>query len=337
MPSLPRFVFDSGHPQPLLHRASPGAEDNLFGFEGGTLLRLDGAYHLFTAEIHARPKVVPTRLAHWRSDDGLAFTRVSTLFASIGDFTGRDERASLWSPMPFYNEAEDRWNLFYVAYKAAPNTPTAHLLNHAGRIVRARSLTAGRAGFGGPYADVEIVLQPGPDSDPWEGLQGVDSFYAYRLDDGSWRAFYGSCHTQNMPCDWWGLGLASAPALAGPWTRCSAQNPVVLDEKFAENPIVTRLADGVFVAIYDSTIRGTFGIATSTDGVNWSRGASLEFPREAFPWLATMRTPLCLLPEPDGGFLLYFTGYDRTDGVAAEEPHHHDGFGVVGRMRIRRV
>ncbi len=332
-----RFAFVSAHPEPLLHRASPGAEDNRFGFEGGTLLRLDDGYHLFTTEMIGEPKWIPTRLAHWRSDDGLRFTRVSTLFSSSARFDGSDPRASLWSPMPFFNAAEDRWNLTYVCYKCAPNTPEVHWLHHHGYIQRARSLAPGRAGIGGPYEDADVLLRPGPDSDPWEGLQGVDSFFAYPLEDGGWRAFYGSCHTQKRPIQWWGVGLAAAPALAGPWTRCSAQNPVLLDPKFTENPVVTRLADGTYVAVYDSTLHGTFGIASSRDGINWDRGELIDYPRDTFPWLSVMRTPLCLLPEPDGSFLLYFTAYDERGDVAPEDCFDSPSFGVIGRMRLRRT
>jgi len=41
------------------------------------------------------------RLAHWKSKDGIKWVRVSTLFESSGDFTGKDKNASIWSPIPF--------------------------------------------------------------------------------------------------------------------------------------------------------------------------------------------------------------------------------------------
>lgn len=332
-----RFTFHSAHAGPILHRASAGAEDNRYGFEGGTIMRRPDGLHLFTTEMCGAPKWLPTRLAHWHSADGLAFTRVSTLFTSTANFDGTDPRASLWSPMPLFNPAEDRWNLTYVCYRCAPNTAEVHWLHHHGYIQRARSTVPGLDGIAGPYEDADILLAPGPDSDPWEGLQGVDSFFAYPTSHDTWHAFYGSCHTQKRPIAWWGVGLATAPALAGPWKRCSALNPVLLDPTFTENPIVTRLADGTFVAVYDSTLHGTFGLSTSADGVNWNPGELIDYPRDAFPWLAVMRTPLCLLPGPDDTLLLYFTGYDDAGEVAAEDCFASEAFGCLGLLRLRAL
>ena len=88
--------------------------------------------------------------------------------------------------------------------------------------------TPGREGFGGPYEDIGVVLQPGKASDKWEGLQGVDSFFPYRV-GGRWYAFYGSAHTELRPMSWL-VGLATAPELAGPWRRLPELSPVVLDK-----------------------------------------------------------------------------------------------------------
>jgi len=157
--------------EPILTVASPGAEGNKYGFEGGRVLKLNGTYHLFTSEMVGDPHWVKMRLAHWTSPDRTHWTRISTLFESSGDFTGKDPRAALWSPMPVYSAAEGRWNLFYVAYQCAPDSVKEWLTNHEGRIWRSVSKVKGRGGIGGPYVDVGIVLQRGKDSDPWEGLQ----------------------------------------------------------------------------------------------------------------------------------------------------------------------
>lgn len=55
-------------------------------------------------------------LDDWKSADGQDWTRVRPLFESSGDRTGEDPRASLWSPMPVYDDAIDRWTLTYGTY-----------------------------------------------------------------------------------------------------------------------------------------------------------------------------------------------------------------------------
>ena len=155
---------------PVLTIKSSGAEGNKYGFEGGRVLKLKGIYHLFTSEMIGDPHWVKMRLAHWTSEDRVHWNRVVTLAESSGDFTGKDPRAALWSPLPVFDLASNRWNLFYVAYQAAPDTSQQWLTNHEGRIWRAVSNTPGIDGIGGPYTDSGVVLQRGRDSDGWEGL-----------------------------------------------------------------------------------------------------------------------------------------------------------------------
>ena len=210
------FSIVSQHPTPLISRTTPGAADNKYGFEGGRVILLDGTYHLFISEMHADPKWTKTRLAHWTSSDGFVFTRQSTLFESSGDFTGTDTRAALFLPIPIFDEQLNRWTLFYSTFRSAPSRKDAWLINHNGRIQRALSQTPGRAGIGGPYKDVDITMEPDKNSDPWEGLQGTDSFFPFKLDDGKWLAFYGSAQTEKVPTTFWADGLASSKSLAGP-------------------------------------------------------------------------------------------------------------------------
>ncbi len=101
--------------------------------------------------------------------------------------------------MPVFDKGENRWNLFYVAYQAAPDTPKQWLTNHEGRIWRAVSQTPGRKGIGGPYKDMGIVLQRGKDSDSWEGLQGTDSFFPYKVGASWCAAFFGSAARTESP------------------------------------------------------------------------------------------------------------------------------------------
>lgn len=183
---------------PVLTIRSSGAEGNKYGFEGGRVLKLNGSYHLFTSEMVGDPHWVKMKLAHWVSQDRLHWTRLATVAESSGDFTGKDPRAALWSPLPVYNPADNRWNLFYVAYQAAPDTPQQWLTNHEGRIWRAVSNSPGIDGIAGPYTDSGVILQRGHDSDPWEGLQGTDSFFPYKVGE-RWYALYGSAHTEKLP------------------------------------------------------------------------------------------------------------------------------------------
>ena len=318
------------HVAPLIAKGSPGTEGNQFGFEGGRILKIDGAYHLFTSEMVGEPMWVKMKIAHWISTDGKAFTRRSTLFESSGNYDGSDERAALWSPMPVFNKEEGLWNLFYVAYRCAPDTPVTQFRNHDGKIWRAVSEVPGVNGFGGPYRDVGIVLRPGPDSQPWEGLQGTDSFFPFEV-GGNWYAFYGSAKVERLPIEFLGVGLAEAPKLAGPWRRRESGNPVLIHPYFTENPIVTKLGESLYMAVFDCGPgdsgkvkgEGTFGYSTSSDGLKWSDFTLIHLDKDKAPWQKTIRTPLGFIPEGDNTFSLYYTAMD------------HSGFGALGHIKLR--
>lgn len=307
---------------PILTVHSGGAEGNKYGFEGGRVLKIDGTYHLFTSEMVGDPHWVKMKLAHWSSSDRLHWERISTLLESSGDFTGKDPRAALWSPLPVYDPKQGRWNLFYVAYQAAPDTSQQWLTNHEGRIWRAVSKTPGIDGVGGPYVDAGIILQRGSDSDPWEGLQGTDSFFPYQVGD-RWYAFYGSAHTEHLPLSLWQVGLASAPDIAGPWKRCTELNPLTVEARFIENPVVTRLADGTYAAVYDTDAPDSIGYTLSRDGVHWSAGQHLVVQRGSGVWASEVRTPLGLVPEGHDLFTLIYTANEKVAGATA------DGNGIV--------
>jgi hypothetical protein len=306
---VPELVLVNQIPLPVLTTRSPGAEDNQYGFEGGRVVRVGSTYHLFTSEMAGDPIWVRMRLAHWISEDGRIWERMSTLYESEGGFDGREPRASLWSPIPVFDELADRWNLFYVAYRSAPNTNSQFLMAHDGRIWRAVSLVKGLDGISGPYKDIEIIIQPGPDSDPWEGLQGTSSFFPYRAGSG-WYAFYGSANTESLPIRAWRVGLATAYELAGPWRRRSDLNPAPIEEVFIENPIVTELDEGGFLCVYDCQTPDAIGYAFSTDGSHWEPGHHLAIQTTPGQWSADVRTPLGLIPEGDDQFTLFYTGFE---------------------------
>jgi hypothetical protein len=307
---------------PILTVHSDGAQGNKYGFEGGRVLKIKGTYHLFTSEMVGDPHWVKMRLAHWTSQDRIHWKRQRTLAESSGDFTGKDPRAALWSPLPVYDPKASRWNLFYVAYQAAPDSSREWLTNHEGRIWRAVSTTSGEDGIDGPYSDVGVVLQRGKDSDPWEGLQGTDSFFPYSVGD-RWYAFYGSAHTEKLPLSLWQVGLARAKDLAGPWLRCTESNPLKVETRFIENPIVTELGDGTLVAVYDTDAPNAIGYTFSSDGVHWSQGQHLVVQEGSGVWASEVRTPLGLIAEGKDSFTLFYTANEKVSGT---QP---DGNGIV--------
>lgn len=319
---------------PILTVHSEGAEGNKYGFEGGRVLKIRDTYHMFTSEMVGDPHWVKMRLAHWTSQDRLRWQRVSTIAESSGDYTGKDPRAALWSPLPVYDPHGGRWNLFYVAYQAAPDTSQQWLTNHEGRIWRAVSETPGEDGIGGPYKDVGIILQRGKDSDSWEGLQGTDSFFPYLVGD-RWYALYGSAHTEKLPISLWQVGMATAPSIAGPWKRCSELNPLKVEKRFIENPIVSQMNTGAFVAVYDTDAPNAIGYMQSRDGIHWSAGQHLIVQEGSSIWATEVRTPLGLIDEGNGLSTLLYTANERVSGAGPDGNGINSTPGSIGLVEVR--
>lgn len=299
---------------PILDKSHPDLQGNNYGFEGGRIVEIGDTLHWITAEMNGDPKLVRMRIAHWKSFKGAdKWQRVSTLYESSGEFTGKDTRAALWGPMPIFDNETQLWNLFYVSYRAKPNSDSAWYLNHDGKIWRSISEKKGFDGIGGPYRNDTLVLEYGSKSDPWEGLQGTDSFFPFKFKD-AWLAFYGSAQTQYVPCRFWGIGLAKAPSLAGPWVRVSNLNPVDLNSKFAENPVVVPLGKDTLIALVDGGhINNNFGFTTSTDGVTWTNAEFIPLDKVSNKWWTLMRTPLCLIEDEQGHSVIYFTAFTKDD------------------------
>lgn len=292
----------------VIHRGSPGAEDIRYGLEGGRVVRLGDTYHMMTAEMVDEPYCINMRLGHWSSKDGIAWRRVGTIRESDGDFTGTSQRAAVWGPMPVFLPEDNRWHLVYVCYKGMPSVPDVSNAGFDGVIQHAVSDVEGIEGFGGPYTDDEILLRYDVDPDPWEGHQGVDSFFPYRIGD-KWYGFYGSATTQHLPTCEWQVGLAEADRIEGPWTRMSDRNPVDL-RSFAENPIVMQLSNGVYIALVDGgPWVNKMGYTLSWDGVNWCPLRHFELEPAVRKWWSMMRTPLSLIEEPDGSYTMFFTAF----------------------------
>ncbi len=321
-------------PAPVLTMHSVGAQGNKYGFEGGRVIKISGTYHLFTSEMVGDPHWVKMRLAHWKSQDRMHWSRLATIAESSGDFTGKDERAALWSPLPVYDLKSQRWNLFYVAYRAAPDTSERWLTNFEGRIWRAVSAAPGEDGIDGPYKDVGIIMQRGPDSDSWEGLQGTDSFFPYLVGE-QWYALYGSAHTEKLPISLWQLGLARATDLGGPWRRCTELNPLKIEVRFIENPIVTTLADGTYFAVYDNHVPDSVGYTFSSDGVHWSSGQRLTVQQGNDIWASEVRTPLGLIPEGAGTFTLFYTANETASGLIPDANGINSAPASMGVVEVR--
>ncbi len=309
----------SGFDSPVLTKGMPGMEGIKYGLEGGTVIKRPDGYHLFTAEMVGDPHWVKMKLGHWLSADGKSWKRINTLFESSGNFTGSDPRAAVWSPMPFFNEKEDRWNLFYVGYKSKPDSGGMWFGNYEGRIFRAVSKTMGMDGIGGPYENANLILEPGKESDAWEGLQGTDSFFPYQASDGKFYGFYGSAQTQFKPIPAWQIGLASADSPEGPWKRRSELNPIDNGLCFTENPVVTKLDNGLYVTVVDAGSdssalgRSAFGYFWSGDGIHWSRERLSFLDNKVPKWWSWMRTPLCLIKENDSIYTVFHTAYDKNN------------------------
>lgn len=283
----------------------PGSAGIRNGYEGGVAFRQGKTFHLFVTE---QPHFwVRTRTGHWSSDDGIGWQRLGTIQQSSDD--SLNPRYGIWSPMPVYNEHEGRWDLFYVGYNLNGTSN--------GQVFRAVSVKKGKTGLNGPYKDIPgtVISYNDADKNTWEGIQGTDSFFPFRVGK-KWLAFYGSSDAVS----YWDVGLAEADSLEGQWKRIIGPPVFTL----AENPIVQKLPDGTYLAVYDDLTdlrhNNRIGYAWSRDGLRWDH-AFLTIPLPA--WTKHIRTPQSLIPAGRDEYWIYLTG-------AAQE-----NFYPVGRIRVR--
>ena len=294
--------------KPFFYPFSKGFEAIKYGFEGGRMIKVGKLFHFITTEMPTDPHAVRTRIAHWNSTDGLAFNRVSTLFESDADTTGASQRAALWGPMPMFMNEDNKWHLFYVAYKSEPNVGESWKLNKDGIIIQAVSEIPGENGIVGPYKDRNVVMRYNENPDKWEGQQGVAAFFPYKI-KRKWYAFYGTSRSQHMPTCKWLIGMAQAPTINGPWMRMTENNPTD-STAFAENPIVYKLDKNVYLTLVDGgPWQNKIGFLTSTDGVHWSKIKHINFESVTEKWWQIMRTPVGLFRGKDGTYSIYFTAY----------------------------
>jgi hypothetical protein len=303
----------------ILRPESPEAAAIKYGFEGGRVIKMGNTYHMITAEMAGDPQNVNMCLAYWTSENGTRWMRRSTLRKSDGDFTGASQRAAVWGPMPVFNEPDNRWHLVYVCYKGKPGQS-----NYDGVIQHAVSDVGGKDGIGGPYTDKGEILRYDDHPDPWEGLQGTDSFFPYRIGN-KWYGFYGSATLEKETGCKWNIGLAQADLIEGPWTRMSERNPVE-PNAFAENPIVLQLENGVYIAIVDGgPWVNKMGYLLSWDGLNWSNIRYFELEPTVRKWYTATRTPLSLIKEDDGTYTMFFTAFMKNG---------ENTFGAFSRLKL---
>ena len=343
-PATPIFELHHALDAPVIDKALAmeyaGAPNS--GFEGGLFFRApDGLYHLFPSECMLdRPKVpwdIHMESHDWVSPDGFSnWTRGAMIYDSSGKMDGSDRRAAIWAPMVVFDESTSRWNLFYVGY-------TCHPGQVDGAIYRLVSQTAGAAGVAGPYPpeNATIILDlEGKGGKPahWEGSpkdQGTDSFCPWKLDNGSWVAFFG-VHDKTGDTGGpnstrtWKVGLAMSDQLAGPWRRLNSLNPAVYIETpmGVENPIVTRTTDRKwYVAVYDALVRDEIhghedvvGISVSADGIHFGKAQYVHLNATKSGCGSPVRTPQGLIPEPmkcKGCYSMMYTGHGAS-GFANE-------------------
>jgi hypothetical protein len=92
-------------------------------------------------------------------------------------------------------------------------------------------------------------------------------------------------------------------------------NPVNIEKVFIENPIVTKLAAGPYVAVYDNRAEHAVGYTFSEDGIHWTPGKELIVQQGKGIWASEVRTPLGLIAEGNDLFTLFYTANQDLLGV----------------------
>jgi hypothetical protein len=327
----PLFEIVGGHDGPVIDSGMAGTEDILGGFESGACVKIGDTLHVFPTERAGEKGVaafydrVKTRIGHWTSTDAVHWTRQQPLYTSSGTYAVADEdnplndrRGAIWSYTPVFNKTANKWYGYYLAYTVSKEIEPNHSF---GRIWRCESTVPGLNGIAGPYTDMGIIMEPGLDTQLWEGRQGVDSFFPYFV-HGEWLALYGGAYPfQNRDAypyhgkrGGWYVGLAKSKSLEGPWKRMDTTvNPVKsMHPWFIENPLISQLPNGSYIAIFDGgpqslRLPNIFGYSLSKDGFHWSEAHYFPIETKLRKWWNTMRTPLSLLPGEKDRFTILFT------------------------------
>jgi hypothetical protein len=331
----PLFEIIGGENKPVVEEGMPGTEGIQGGFEGGRVVKVGDTYHMFPTERAGEIGVdyyydrVKTKIGHWTSKDAIHWKRESTIYQASGTYAiteddnpMNDRRAAIWSYMPVFNEKANKWYGYYLAYTVHKEIQPNHSF---GRIWRCESTVEGINGIGGPYKDMGIIMEPGLDSQPWEGRQGVASFFPYKVGD-KYFGFYSGAYPFNSWADYpkktgkgWFVALAESQSLEGPWTRIKDENTPIksMHPFFVENPIVSQLPNGLYIAIFDGGPEGwghhlpnMIAYSLSKDGKNWAEARYLPIETKVDKWWDIMRTPLCLIPEGNDVYTIVYAAID---------------------------
>ncbi|UPZ14932.1 hypothetical protein [Flavobacterium humidisoli] len=331
----PLFEIIGGENKPVIDEGMSGTEGIQGGFEGGRVVKVGDTYHMFPTERAGEKGVdyyydrVKTRIGHWTSKDAITWKRESTIYQASGTYAVteddnpmNDRRAAIWSYMPVFNEKANKWYGYYLAYTVSKEIEPNHSF---GRIWRCESTVDGINGIGGPYKDMGIIMEPGLDSQPWEGRQGVASFFPYQVGD-KYFGFYSGAYPFNSWADYpkksgkgWFVALAESKSLEGPWTRMNkGLEPIkTMHPQFVENPIVSQLPNGLYIAIFDGGPDGwghhlpnMIAYSLSADGINWTEAHYLPIETKVDKWWDIMRTPLCLIPEGNDVYTIVYNAID---------------------------
>lgn len=331
----PLFEIIGGENKPVVDEGMPGTEGIQGGFEGGRVVKVGDTYHMFPTERAGEIGIdyyydrVKTKIGHWTSKDAIHWKRESTIYQASGTYAiteddnpMNDRRAAIWSYMPVFNEKANKWYGYYLAYTVHKEIQPNHSF---GRIWRCESTVEGINGIGGPYKDMGIIMEPGLDSQPWEGRQGVASFFPYKVGD-KYFGFYSGAYPFNSWADYpkksgkgWFVALAESQSLEGPWTRIKDENTPIksMHPFFVENPIVSQLPNGLYIAIFDGGPEGwghhlpnMIAYSLSKDGKKWGEARYLPIETKVDKWWDIMRTPLCLIPEGNDVYTIVYAAID---------------------------
>jgi hypothetical protein len=331
----PLFDIIGGENKAVIDEGMPGTEGIQGGFEGGRVVKVGDTYHMFPTERAGEIGVdyyydrVKTKIGHWTSKDAIHWKRESTIYQASGTYAVteddnpmNDRRAAIWSYMPVFNEKANKWYGYYLAYTVSKEIEPNHSF---GRIWRCESTVEGINGIGGPYKDMGIIMEPGLDSQPWEGRQGVASFFPYKVGD-KYYGFYSGAYPFESWADYpkksgkgWFVALAESNSLEGPWTRMNkGLEPIkTIHPQFVENPIVSQLPNGLYIAIFDGGPEGwghhlpnMIGYTISKDGINWGEARYLPIETKVDKTWDIMRTPLCLIPEGNDVYTIIYNTID---------------------------
>ncbi|WP_281635493.1 hypothetical protein [Flavobacterium marginilacus] len=331
----PLFEIIGGENKPVIDDGMPGTEGIQGGFEGGRVVKVGDTYHMFPTERAGEKGVemyydrVKTKIGHWTSKDAIHWKRESTIYQASGTYAVteddnpmNDRRGAIWSYMPVFSEKTNKWYGYYLAYTVHKEIQPNHSF---GRIWRCESTVEGINGIGGPYKDMGIIMEPGLDSQPWEGRQGVASFFPYKVGD-KYFGFYSGAYPFESWADYpkksgkgWFVALAESNSLEGPWSRMNkGLEPIkTIHPQFVENPIVSQLPNGLYIAVFDGGPEGwghhlpnMIGYTLSKDGINWSEAHYLPIETKVDKSWDIMRTPLCLIPEGNDVYTIVYNAID---------------------------